>query len=132
VDQLFKSAPMVSAPVYLRGQIMARIDRREQARRAIVGSLALALGAIALTLLTLIPVALGLVENLGGAPALLIGGAQTAGQLVVVIDGLSRMLLVLLNQFVTPLALLGLVSIAAALTLNGLWIAAVRRLLVAG
>lgn len=132
VDQLFKSAPMVSAPVHLQAQITARINRRDQARRAIVGGLALALGAATLTMLTLVPAGIRLLENVGVAPALLIGGAETAQQLLVVADGLSRTLLALLDQFARPVMALSLVSLAIALALNGVWVAAMRRLRVAG
>jgi len=132
VDQLFKSAPARSAPTHLRTQIMTRIDRREQARRAIAGGLALALGATAVALLTAIPIALGLLENLGIAPALLIGGVGTATQLLTLLDALSRTMLVLLDQFAVPLVVSSLSSLVVALALNGLWIAMIRRLRVAG
>lgn len=128
LDKLFRSASMMPAPAHLPAQVMARIDRREQARRAIVGSLALALGATAVTLLTLAPVALRLLENLGIAPALLIGGVGTATQVVGLIEALSRTLLILLGQFAIPLAVVATGSLTMALALNGLWIATVRKL----
>ena len=132
VDQLFRSAPTRSAPFHLHAQIMARIQRREQARRAIFGGLALALGTTAVVLLTLAPVALGLLENFGIAPTLLIGGMGTAAQLLNLVDALSRTMFVLLDQFKVPLAILSLGSLAIALALNGLWIVTVRRLRIAG
>jgi len=131
MDRLFKSAPMMSAPRHLHTRVMARINRRDQARRAIVGGLALALGATAVALLTLVPIALGLLENLGIAPALLIGGVETFTQLVTLADGLSRTLFILLDQFAVPLAVVGSGSLLLAIALNGLWIAAMRRLRVA-
>lgn len=128
VDQLLRSAPSRLAPIHLHAQIMARIDRREEARRAVVGGLALALGATAVALLTLIPTALRLLENLGVAPTLLIGGVGTVAQLLTLVDALSRTALVLLDQFSMPLMVLGLGSLVAALALNGLWIATMRKL----
>jgi hypothetical protein len=107
---------------------MARINRREQARRAIGGSLALTLGAATLAVLTLLPLALGLLKSWGIAPALFVGGVETITQLLVLVDAMSRMLIVLLDQFARPLLILGLSSLAIALGLNTLWIATMRRL----
>lgn len=131
LDQLFRSAPTKPAPCHLQAQIMARIDRREQARRAVVGGLALALGATAVALLTLAPLAVGLLESLGIAPTLLIGGVGTAAQCLALLDALSRTLLVLLDQLAVLIAVLGFGSLVMALALNGLWILTVRRLRVA-
>jgi anti-sigma factor RsiW len=128
VDQLLRSAPLRSAPSHLHAQVLARIDRREQARRAIVGSLALALGVTTVALLTLVPIALGLLENLGVAPALLIGGVETVTQFLNLVAVLSRALFVLVDQFAVPLSILVLCSLTIALVLNGLWIAIMRRL----
>jgi predicted anti-sigma-YlaC factor YlaD len=128
VDQLFRSASSVAAPPDLHIQVTARVSRREEARRAVAGGLALALGAAALALLTLTPIALGLLGNVGAAPALLIGGMETITQLLLLLEAVSRMLLVLLDRFAVPLILLGLGSFTVALALNGLWIAAMRRL----
>ncbi len=131
VDQLFKSAPSRSAPAHLHAQVMTRIHRRDQARRAIVGGLALALGATAVALLAFVPLALEVVENAGIAPALLVGGIETVTQLVVILNALSRALCVLLDQFAGPLAILSLGSLLTALALNGLWILTMRRLRIA-
>lgn len=131
LDGLFRSVPMRRAPLVLRAQVMARIDRREQARRAIVGGLTLALGTATLTLLLLAPFALGLLNNLGIAPALLVGGVGTFTQLLVLVDAAGRLLFVLLDRFAQPLAALSLSSLLVALALNGLWIRTVRKLSVA-
>lgn len=128
LDQLFRSAPSQSAPANLRARVMARIDRREQARRAIVGGLALALGSTAVVLLALVPVGLSLLGNLGIGPALLVGGVGTITQLLALANSLARTLIVLLDQLSRPLLFLGLGSLILALMLNGLWIATVRRL----
>ena len=99
LDQLFRSTPMMTAPPYLHARVRARINRREEARRAIVGGLALALGAMVLAMLTLVPIALGVLGNLGVAQALLVGGVETVTQLLGLVDALSRVLFVLLDQF---------------------------------
>ena len=131
LDRLFRSVPMSQAPLGLRAQVIARIDRREQARRAIVGGLTLVLGTTTLALLLLAPFALGLLNNLGIAPALLVGGVETVTQLLVLVDALGRLLFVLLDQFALPLTVLSLGSLLVALALNGLWIRTVRKLGVA-
>jgi hypothetical protein len=123
---------MRSAPQHLHTQVVARINRREQARRAIVGVLALTLGAMAIAMLTLAPLTLGLLENLGVAPTLLIGGVETFVQLLTLLDAMTRMLFVLVDQFTVPIIALVVGSLAVTLTLNGLWIIAVRRLRAAG
>ena len=128
LDQLFKSAPMRDAPPYLRIRVTSRIERRDRARRAIVGGMALALGTATLTVLVLAPFALGLLDNLGFGPALVVGGMETVTQLLVLLNALSRALIVLLDQFARPLAILGIGSLLMALVLNGLWIVTIRRL----
>ncbi len=128
LDGLLASAPMVRAPVRLRVQVMARLSRREQARRAIIGSTALALGTVALALLALAPALLGLLDVTGIAPALVIGGPETIVQLLALLGAVGHALLVLAKEFAVPLASLGLCSLMLALALDGLWIGAVRRL----
>jgi hypothetical protein len=93
--------------------------------------LTLVLGTATLALLLLAPFALDLVNNLGVAPALLVGGLETLTQFLVLADALGRLLFVLMDQFALPLAVLSLGSLAVALALNGLWIRTVRRLSVA-
>lgn len=128
LDGLFRSVPVRQAPLGLRAQVIARIDRREQARRAIMGGLTLALGTTTLALLLLAPFALGLLNNLGIAPALLVGGVETVNQFLVLVDALGRLLFVLLDRFAQPLAILSFGSLLVALALNGLWIRTVRKL----
>jgi len=132
VDNLFSSAAVRQAPSHLRPQVMRRIDRREQARRAVVGGIALVMGAATLAALILMPIGLGLFASLGAAPALLAGAGQTLAQLFVLFTGVTRVLLTLLDQFALPLGALALCSVFAALILNGLWIVTLRRLRVAG
>lgn len=128
LDRLLASAPMVRAPARLRVQVMARLNRREQARRAIIGGMALALGTVALALLVLAPILLGLLDVMGIAPALVSGGPKTLAQLLAFLGVVGRALLVLAEKLAVPLAFLSLCSLVTALALNGLWIGAVRRL----
>lgn len=128
LDRALASAPTVRAPAHLRVQVMARLSRREQARRAIIGGTALALGTVALALLAVAPVLLGLFDATGIAPALVSGGPETIVQLLALLGAVSRTLLVLANKFAVPLAFLGLCSLVTALALNGLWVGTVRRL----
>jgi len=132
LDSLFRSAPTISAPLNLRVQITRRINRRERARRIVVGSLTLALGTTTLALLSLIPIALGFAANLGVAPALLIGGVETASQLLTLLDAVARLIIVLLDHFAVPFIVVSMGSLALAVLLNGLWITAMRRLHIAG
>jgi anti-sigma factor RsiW len=128
LDGLLASAPMVEAPVRLRVQVMARLSRRDQARRAVIGGTALTLGTVALALLALAPSLLELLGATGIAPALISGGPTTVVQVLSLLETVCRTVLVLVEQFAPGLAFLGLCSLALALALNRLWIGAVRRL----
>ena len=122
------SAPMVRAPLRLRMLVLARLERRERTRRAIIGSTTLALGTVTLALLALAPAALNLLSATGIAPALISGGPETLVQFVALLSAVGRALLVLAERLAVPLALLSLCGLATALALNSLWIGAVRRL----
>lgn len=128
VDRLLASVPMVQAPVRVRVQVMTRLSRRDQARRAFVGGTALALGTVALALIILAPVALGLLNSFGIAPALASGGPATMAHLLSVWSAMGRTGLILAGRFAIPLILIGLCGLFAALTLNSICIKAVRRL----
>ena len=128
LDRVLASAPTVRAPARLRVQVMARLSRREQARRVIIGGIALALGTVALALLAVAPVLFGLLDATGIAPALISGGPETIVQLLAFLGAAGRALLVLADKFAVPLAFLGLCSLVTALALNGLWVGTVRRL----
>jgi len=128
LDRVLLSAPMARAPVRLRMQVMARLNRREQVRRAIIGGTALALGTVALALLMLAPIFIGLLDATDIAPALVSGGPETIIQLLALLGAVGRALLVLAEKFAAPLAFLGLFSLVLALALNGLWMGAVHRL----
>jgi predicted anti-sigma-YlaC factor YlaD len=128
LDSLLASAPMVEAPVRLRVQVMARLSRRDRARRAVIGGTALTLGTVALALLTLAPSLLELLAATGIAPALISGGPATIAHLISLLEAVCRTVVVLLEQFAPGLAFLGLCSLALALALNRLWIGAVRSL----
>lgn len=128
LDHLLASAPLVRAPLRLRVRVMTRLSRRTQARRALIGGTALALGTVALALLVLAPALIDLLDAMGIAPALASGGPATIAQLVASLGTLGRVTLVLVGKFAVPLAFLSLCGLAMALALNGLWIGAVRRL----
>ena len=128
LDLLLASAPMVRPPVRMRVQVMARLNRRDQARRAIFGGTTLGLGTVALALLAFAPAILGLLEAAGVAPALITGGPATVAQLVTFTRTIGRVLLVLADKFLVPLAFLSLCSLIVALALNRLWLGAVRHL----
>jgi predicted anti-sigma-YlaC factor YlaD len=128
LDRLLASTPMLPAPVSLRVLILARLNRREQARRAIIGGTTLALGTVALAMLALAPILLGLLDATGIAPALISGGPQTAARLTALLGTAGRAVLVVAEKFAVPLAFLSLSSLAVALALNRLWVGAVRRL----
>jgi anti-sigma factor RsiW len=127
LDGLLASASMVRAPVSLRVNVMARLSRREQARRAITGATTLALGTVALVLLALAPILPGLLGTTDILPALVSGGPETFAQLFVLLGALGRAALVLADKFAVPLTCLVLFSLTTALALNGLLIGAVRR-----
>ena len=127
LDSLLLAAPMVHPPVRMRVQVMARLGRRDQARRAIVGGTALALGTVALALLALAPALLGLMNATGIAPALISGGPETVAQLLFFFRTMGRTLLVLMDRLVIPLVSLGMCSLVIALALNSLWMGAARR-----
>jgi len=128
LDTLLSAAAMVRPPVRMRVQVMARLSRRDQARRAIIGGTALGLGTVALAFLALAPVIVGLLDATGVAPALISGGPATIAQLLSFTGAIGRALLVLAETFAVPLAFLSLCSLALALALNRLWLGAVRRL----
>lgn len=125
---ILAAAPVVPAPVRVRVNVMARLSRRDQARRAIIGGTALALGSVTLVLIVLSPIILGLLNATGIAPALLSGGPETAMHVLGVWGTLGRTLMTLCQNVAIPLVFLGLCGLTTALVLNGLWIGIVRRM----
>jgi anti-sigma factor RsiW len=128
LDGLLSSAATLQAPVRMRVQVMARLERRDQARRAIIGGTMLALGAVTLTLLLLAPALSSLLEAVGIAPALIRGGPTTLLHLLGAGETLGRTYVDLIGTLAIPLAVLGVCGVTMALILNGLWIGALRRL----
>lgn len=126
LDLLFSSAPLVQAPLRVRVKVMNRLNRRTQARRALIGGAALTLGTIALAALALLPLAGGLLDAAGVLPALASGGPQTAAQLLAFLGAGSHVLLVTTENFAIPVVFMCLCGLTTALTLNCLWIGAVR------
>jgi predicted anti-sigma-YlaC factor YlaD len=128
LDGLLSAAPMVQAPVRVRVQVMARLERRDKARRAIIGGTTLALGSVALAMLLMAPALIGLLEATDIAPALIRGGPTTLLHLLGAGETLGRTYIGLIGSLAIPLAVLGACGVASALALNGLWIGALRRL----
>jgi len=157
LDTLFSSAPVAQPPLRVRVQVMTRLARRDQARRAVVGGATLTLGTVSLALLALAPIFLGFLDatgilpapisvgffniagilpapisvgffNIAGIlPALVSGGPTTVAQLLAFLGSVGRALLVLMETAAVPLAFLSLCGLTMTLVLNGLWIGAVRR-----
>lgn len=128
LDHLFRWTPMRAAPPQLHDRLAARIDRQGQARRAVLGGLALTLGATTLAVMAAIPLTRGLLDNLGTVPALLTGGLQAVTALLALFAAMSRIAAIVLDQFALILALFSAGSLMTAVVLNGLWISAMRRL----
>ena len=118
LNALLAAAPTLPAPAALSTRVLARLERREQVRRLLVGGLALVLGTVSLAALALAPVLTDLLNAVGLLTLLLTGGLTTLGHL----------LAVLLVRFAVPLVALFTVSLLLALALNGLWLGAVRRI----
>lgn len=127
VDRLLRTAPVAPPPADLRAQVMVRIQRRQhRTRRALIGGVGLALGAIALTLLILPGAIRALLEQLSVVPAIASGGPIILEQLLTLFSTLGRALIVSCGYLAAPLAVLFLISVLAALVLNGLWIKTLR------
>ena len=128
VDRLLASTSMVPAPVRVRVQVMTRLSRRDQARRAFIGGTALALGTVALALIILAPMVLGLLDSFGIAPALASGGPATMAHLLSAWGAMGRILIILVERFAILLIPIGFCGLFAALTLNSICIKAMRRI----
>jgi predicted anti-sigma-YlaC factor YlaD len=128
IDRLLSAAPVVQAPVRVRVQVMTRLERRDKARRALVGGTALTLGTVALAVLAVSPLLLGLLNVTGIAPALIHGGPKTVSQLVGYGGTMGRTCIGMVDSLVIPLVAIGLCGLVSALVLNGIWIGAMRRL----
>jgi predicted anti-sigma-YlaC factor YlaD len=128
LDSLLASTAAIEAPVRVRVQVMTRLERRDKARRAIIGGTMLTLGTVALALLLMAPALLGLLQATGIAPALIRGGPTTLLHLLGAGETLGRTYIGLIGSLIIPLVILGLCGITSALALNGLWIGALHRL----
>jgi predicted anti-sigma-YlaC factor YlaD len=128
IDRLLSSAPMVQAPVRVRVQVMTRLERRDKARRALVGGTALTLGTVALAALAITPLLLGLFNVTGIAPALIHGGPKTISHLAGYGGTMGRTYLGVVGDLIIPLAVVGLCGLVSAVVLNGIWIGLMRRL----
>ena len=128
LDRLLSTASTVPAPVRVRVQVMIRLERRDQARRAIIGGTTLTLGTVALILLLIAPTLLGLLNTVDIAPALVYGGPQTLSRLLGAGETMGHTFLTLVGKLFIPLSFVGLCGLITVLTLNGLWIGVMRRL----
>ncbi len=131
VDQFLASPPLSPAPGYLRSRVMARVERRQWARRVAVGGAALALGTVVLAMLTLAPVLLGLTNAGSALNTLLIVGGEAVAQAAALIGTAARTGAVLLRAFALPTAGFAVCAMIAAAFLTALWIGTLHRLRVA-
>ncbi len=114
LDDLLRAAPMVQPPVRLRVMVMARLERREQARQAVFGWIGLSLATVALTMLALAPFLLDWFYQSGIAPAVIAGGPTTILQMLICVRSIGQAFLVVAVQFLVPAALLGSGCLALA------------------
>ncbi len=127
VDRLFHTAPMAMAPADLHVRVMTRLERhRHRTSRAIIGSLGLALGTIALASLVLPGAIRSLLEPLGIIPALVSAGPVMVSRGISFLNTLGRALVISIGPLTLPLTLLFLACTLMALALNGLWIRVLR------
>lgn len=128
LDNLLSVAPMLRPSARVRVRVMARLSRRDQARRAIIGGTALTLGTVTLALLALAPALFGLLNATGIAPALISGGPETVTQLLLFTGTIGRTLLIVVEKLALPLVSLIMCGLVFALAVNGIWMGAMRRL----
>lgn len=127
VEQVLQRAPLLAPPPGFAGRVMARVDRRRARRRTVLGGLALATGAAAVILLSLLPV-LWTVPGVANFLAFLVHGGdillgRLAGATHLFLDSLQLLLSALLS-LTLPLALCHLIL---ALGLGVLWLGLFRR-----
>ena len=129
VDSLLSDAAqtMVSPPVRMRVQVMARLSRRDRARRALLGGTTLTIGGVALALVSLSPVLMYAFQLIGLAPAIITGGPETLRQLITHWSTSVQTLLIVGRNLALPLALAGLCTLVVAVVANGVWIGSLRR-----
>ena len=131
VDQFLAAAPMVAAPADLRIRVLARVERRQRARQALVGGVTLAMGTAALALLTLAPVLLGLMNASSILPMWEGGGREAVGLVISLLGTAARTGAVLLRAFALPVTGVAFCVLVLTVMLNGLWLGALYRLRVA-
>lgn len=114
LDDLLCAAPMAQPPLRLRVMVMTRLERREHARQAAFGWIALSLATVALTMLALAPFLLDWLYRSGIAPAVIAGGPTTILQVLACVRSIGQAFLVIAAQFLAPAALLsvGLLTLA--------------------
>lgn len=124
LEHLLRRAPLQRPPAGFTGRLMARIDRRRRARRAVAGSLALALGTLVIAALLLGP-ALTFLSSLASVaePCILLLLRLSEG-LVILVESL----LLTANALFIPVAFLAVCGLGTALFANLAWLAVIRRL----
>jgi len=128
VDQLFRGAAMVEAPVRLRVDVMERLGGETRRRNLVWGGIGLALGSGVVTALLILPVLLGVLNASGVASTLVSGGPETAAQLLTVARSAGRVAWTLLETFGLPLVAAGFCTMVMALVINGIWLGTLHRL----
>jgi len=123
----FGRADTAAPPPGFHALVMARVRRREQARRAVVGGVTLSLGVVALLMLLAVPLLTGLIDCQRIMPALLIGGPETVRRLTSFWGLMVRTSVALLTQLAAPLATLGAFSLIVAILANCLLYRTLRR-----
>ena len=128
LEQLLRASPAAHPPVGFAGRIMARVDRRRRYRRALLGGLGLAAGALVAASLVFLP----LLWSLPGAPVDLPPLVRTWGmltaRLVDVAGTVLNSLWLTASALALPVAAVSLCALATALVASPLWLALVRRL----
>ncbi len=117
LDRLLAAAPRVQAPPQFRARVMARLERRTQVRQLAAGAAVLALGALALLLLTLVPLVVSLLGTSSLWPALWRGGLQALDQGLALTETAVRVLWLLVRNLAAPLAALSTCALALLLLL---------------
>jgi hypothetical protein len=127
LDRLFASAPLMPAPADLRVRTMARLNRRGEVRRAVVGGLALALSATALGLLLLAPLLINCFGFQDLWPVISRGGPQTLQRILTLLSALGRATVAMIRNLAAPLVWMTAYGLVLALLLNTLWLRILRK-----
>jgi len=128
LERLLKGAPAVRPSVGFVGRVLARVDRRRQFRQVVLGGLALAAGAAAVTFLSIAPAVWTLPSISGDLLTLWRGEGLAIIRLVGAAATLLRSLRLTTGALVLPAAPLLLCGVVVALTMALLWLRLIQRL----